>query len=459
MNIVVLNGSPKGEISVTVQYVKYIQQKFRQHDLKMLNVAHDILKIERDPEQFQHIIDQIRKADGVIWALPVYVMHVCSQYKRFIEMIWENGVQDAFKNKYTCVLTTAIHFIDHAPNIYMRGICEDLGMRYTEFYSAGMGELFIEEGRKALLKWADVFFSAIESGAPVYRATVPIVHSKFAYKPGKAAGGVETRRKKIVVIADIEDEKSNIARMVKRFAASFKDKVEIFNVGDIDIKGGCLGCMQCAFDNLCVYSDKDDFMDFFNTHMKNNDVVIFASDIKDRFLSSKIKMFWDRSFFNGHIPLYIGQQMGFIVSGPLAQLANLQEIMQTYIELMGANFTGVVTDEIGDSKQIDEMLDAFAGKCMDYAQHKYLRPKTFLGVGGQKVLRDLIWSRLRFPFVTDFRFYEEHGLFDFPQNDTSFIEKNQQMVEIIRDPKMKDVVRKMLNTEQAKRYAAVLETE
>ena len=459
MNIAVINGSPKGEISVTMQYVKFIQKKFPQHELKFFNVSHDILKIEKSPRQFGHIIDQVRKADGVMWAVPLYVFLVPSQYKRFIEMIFEQGVQDAFKDKYACVITTSVHFFDHTANSYMRGICDDLGMKFTEFFAADMDDLFIEERREALLKWADVFFSSIEFGTPCYRANVPIVHSKFAYKPGKAAGNVETRGQKILVLADIEDEKSNIARMVSRFTATFKDEIEVYNVREIDIKGGCLGCIQCGFDNKCAYGDKDDFMNFFNVHMRDKDVIIFAGAIKDRFFSSRLKMFWDRSFFNGHIPLFIERQIGFLVSGPLAQLHNMQEIMQAHAEMMEANLTGVVTDESADSGQIDEMLDALAEKCVDYAQHKYLRPRTFLGVGGHKIFRDELWARLRFPFTADFRFYEKHKMFDFPQDDVRYKEFSQQMIQMIQDPKMKEAVRKMIKTEMIRGYAKVVESK
>jgi hypothetical protein len=35
MKIVVLNGSPKGEYSVTLQYVHYIQKKFPGHEWKI----------------------------------------------------------------------------------------------------------------------------------------------------------------------------------------------------------------------------------------------------------------------------------------------------------------------------------------------------------------------------------------------------------------------------------------
>lgn len=459
MNIAVINGSPKGELSVTLQYVRFIQKKFPQHELKLFNVSHDIQKMEKDPHQFRHIIDEIAKADGVMWAFPLYVFLIPSQYKRFIEMIFENGMEDAFKDKYTCLITTSVHFFDHTAHNYMRGICDDLDMKFTESFSADMDDLFIEERRRVLLKWAEGFFSSIESRMPVYKANAPIIYNNFSYKPGKPIGHVEPRGKKILVLADIETERSNIARMVKRFAAAFKDGIEVYNVRDIDIRGGCLGCIQCGFDNICSYGDKDGFMEFFNAHMRDNDVVIFAGAIKERFFPSRLKMLWDRSFFKGHIPLQIGRQLGYLVSGPLAQLPNMQEVMQAEVEMSDANFAGVVTDESSNSRQIDEMLDAFAEKCVDYAQHKYIRPSTFLGVGGHKIFRDEIWSRLRFPFDADFHFYEEHGLFDFPQNDRRYMEHSRQMIEIIQDPKMRETVRKMIKTEMVKNYIKVVETK
>ena len=153
----------------------------------------------------------------------------------------------------------------------------------------------------------------------------------FVYKPGKTIKPVDTGGLKIRVLADM-DEKSNMANMVERFRKAFKQDIEVFNLRDIDMKGGCLGCIQCGFDNVCVYRDKDGFMEFFNSG-RDSDVTIFAGAIKDRFLSSRIKMFWDRSFFNGHIPTRIGKQVGYIISGPLSQLANLQEIMLAQAEI------------------------------------------------------------------------------------------------------------------------------
>jgi len=85
MKITVLNGSPKGKTSVTMQYVHFVQKAFPQHELNIINIAQRIRKIEKDEQTFQDIIEQIRSSDGVLWAFPLYILHVHAHYKRFIE--------------------------------------------------------------------------------------------------------------------------------------------------------------------------------------------------------------------------------------------------------------------------------------------------------------------------------------------------------------------------------------
>ena len=87
MKIIVFNGSPKGDVSVTMQYVHFIQKKFPQHELKILNISQRIEVIEREDKAFQEIISEVRSANGVLWAFPLYFFLVPSNFKRFIELI------------------------------------------------------------------------------------------------------------------------------------------------------------------------------------------------------------------------------------------------------------------------------------------------------------------------------------------------------------------------------------
>jgi hypothetical protein len=146
-------------------------------------------------------------------------------------------------------------------------------------------------------------------------------------------------------------------------------------------------------------------------------VLVFAGTIKDRYLASRWKLFFDRSFFYGHAPKYTGKQLGFIISGPLSQIPNLRQIFEAYAEGEHANLVDFVTDEYESSAEIDALLQSLAERLIRFANEGYMKPSTFLSVGGAKLFRDEIWGRLRPSFIADYRFYQEHGMLDFPQKD------------------------------------------
>ena len=85
MKVIVLNGSPKGELSVTMQYVHYLQKVFPENEFRFIAVAQKIKKLEADKNAFLQVIGEIATADAVLWAFPLYYLLVASQYKRFIE--------------------------------------------------------------------------------------------------------------------------------------------------------------------------------------------------------------------------------------------------------------------------------------------------------------------------------------------------------------------------------------
>jgi len=66
MKIIVLNGSPKGEDSITLQYVAYMRKHFPQHEFRIIHISQRIKKIERDLGTFQEIIDEVRSTDSVL---------------------------------------------------------------------------------------------------------------------------------------------------------------------------------------------------------------------------------------------------------------------------------------------------------------------------------------------------------------------------------------------------------
>jgi multimeric flavodoxin WrbA len=417
MKMVVLNGSPKGESSVTMQYVAFIQKRFPQHEFKIFHIAQKIKKIENDQDTLDAIIAEITAADGILWAFPLYVCLVHSQYKRFVELITERSIEYAFNGKHTAILTTSIHFFDHTAHNYLHGICDDLNMKFFASYSAEMQDLFKEKEREKLVDFSQNFFAAIDRDAPAAKVYSPVINENPEYYPGREQFQIPTQGQKVIVLTDAEEHNVNLNRMIGKFTASLNGLVEVVNLRNIDIKGSCLGCIHCGYNNTCVYSNKDGFIDFYNSKLKSADILIFAGTIRDRYLSSLWKTFFDRAFFNTHTPSLQGKQIGFIISGPLRQLPNLRQIFEAYTQWQQANLVSIVTDEHTDSGNIDILLQEMATRSVEYRRQQYSTPATFLGVGGSKIFRDEIWGNLRFPFEADHQFYKANGMYDFPQRD------------------------------------------
>jgi multimeric flavodoxin WrbA len=416
MKIIVLNGSPKGNLSVTLQYVHFIQKKFPQHELKIIHISKNIKKIERDENAFQEIIDEVRSSDGILWSFGLWILCVPAQYMRFIELISERGVEDAFKNKYAAVLTTSIHFFDHTAHNYMRAVCEDLNMKYAEALSPEMRDLAEERGREALIIFAENFFEAIEKKTVTSRLFKPLTFSDFVYQPSVPEERIDTRGKKAVILTDAYDSDTNLGKMIDRFRQSYSNEIEVIDLNDIDIRGACLGCMRCGYDYNCV--QKDGFTEFYNNRVRKADIIVFAGTVKGRYLSSKWKTFYDRAFFWNHTPSLVGKQMGYIISGPLSQNANLIQILEaSSTARQDAIHVDMITDECENSAEIDAQLQSLAERLISYSVKGYIKPQNFLGVGGHKIFRDDIWGRLRMIWQVDHRYFKKHGKYDFPQKD------------------------------------------
>ena len=436
MKITVLNGSPKGELSITLQYVHFLQKNFPQHELKVFHVSQRIKKLEKDEKALQEIIDAVRSSDGVLWAFGVFVLAAPSQYMRFIELISQRGVDDAFKNKYAAVLSTSIHFFDHAAHNYMRAVCEDLNMRFADALSLDIVDLMDKRRRQDLTTFTENFFEAIEKKFATARLFKPLTFNDYVYQPSFSESKIDTKGRNIVVLTDAYDSKSNLGKMIDRFKRSFATEVEVIDLNDIDIRGGCLGCMRCGYDHKCV--QKDGFVDFYNNRVRTADIIVFAGEVRGRYLSSKWKEFYDRAYFWNHTPSLVGKQLGYMISGPLSQTPNLIQILEASSTMrQDANHADIITDECENSAELDAQLQSFGERLVVYAEKGYVRPQNFLAVGGHKVFRDDFWGRLRMVWQADHRYYKKHGKYDFPQKDLKLWVFNPVMMSLSKIPKFR----------------------
>jgi len=416
VRIAVISGSPKGRDSATLRYVRFLQLNYPQADFQVEHVGQQIGKLEKNKAFFDSLIDRIKEADAVLWATPVYYFVVPSQLKRFIELVFERNKSAAFRDKPAASLTTSIHFFDHTAVRYLHAVSEDLGMHYSGSYTAEMNDLRRPREKRRLLSFGKIMLACFEKGsaASYCRTYPPSPAMSFVYRPEEPGVKIDPAGKKIVIVADLENPSANLAGMVKHFMVSFAEQPELINLADKDITLGCRGCLTCGAENRCFYDKRDSFREVFEGSVKKADILIIAGEIRDRFLSARLKRFMDRSFYMNHVPYFGGKQVGLIIAGPLGHNANIRDVLESYIRLHEGNLAGTVTDEADSSKEIDTLLDKLAADTIFLSGEGYLAPPSFPLVGGRKVFRDFIAGSGQLVFPADYRYYRENRFFDYP---------------------------------------------
>ena len=413
MKIAVLHGSPKGEMSVTLQYVRYLQKKMPKHAWSIEQTASQISKLERDIHAFEAIIAKVKEADIVLWSFPLYHLLVPSQMKRFIELVNEKGATDAFFGKYAAAIMTSIHYYDHTARNYIHAVSEDLGMRFSGAFTPAMDDLTSKETRRNLELFMRRTVDECEKKRALPVSFPRIDASSFSYHPQTPAAKTDASGLKVRIVYD-GSVSSNAGAMAERLQTLFDDAVTT-DISKTDIRGGCVGCLKCGSRNVCAYDGGDGFRPMFEKMVVDADVIFFVGTIRDRYLTSSFKQFFDRSFYRNHKAVFEGKQIGWLVSGPLGQIPNLRQIMEAYADVSRGNLAGIVTDESGDAAFIDGQIDALAERAVSFARSGYVAPSTFLGDGGRRLFRDEIWGGMRIVFAEDYRYYKKTGRFDFPQ--------------------------------------------
>lgn len=414
MKITVLNGSPKGKDSITLQSVRYLEKEYPQVQFQVFHVGSRIKKISREEREREKIVKAVEESQGVLWIFPVYVFLIPSQLKAFIELLFEKGCREAFQGKYGAVLMTSVHFYDTSAAEYMRGICHDLGMRYVGEHMAEMYDLLRPRQRKNLDDFAHQFFDTLTRGLPTEVFCQPIIRPVLDYEPGPLPEGEKGNRRQILLLTDEEGSVTNLGRMIKTFTSLMPCRVKVINISKINLKGGCLGCLRCGYDNSCHY--KDDMASLHEEYIAPAEALVFAGTIRDRYLSSRWKMFFDRYFYLGHTPYLRRKQMAFIFSGPLSQVPVLRNNMEALVQFNTGNLVGMVTDEYQASQEVTDLLRALGERLVQALERGQRKPVAFYGLACHLIFRDFIY-RYRGIFRADHLYYKKHNLYDYPRTN------------------------------------------
>lgn len=400
-NILIVNGSPKGNNSITLQTSKYLELLFPKLNFDYLNVGAQIRAFEKDVNLAK---EKLESTDLIVFSYPVYTFIAPYQLHRFIELLKESQIN--VRGKYATQISTSKHFYDWTAHRYIEDNAHDLGLKYVKGLSADMDDLTTKKGQKDAVDFFNHLLYQIENDI-FERCT-------FNYeKPNKVSvtlcKDAQTKDNgDIVVLTNCEDDDEQLKDMITLFIQKSPRKTRVINLREFPFKGGCLGCFNCASSGKCIY--KDNFDEFLRNDIQSAESIVFAFTIKDHSMGASFKLYDDRQFCNGHRTVTMGMPMGYLVSGNLSKEENLRIIMESRANVGGNYLAGVASDEFNPNQEIENLA-----KNIEYAlNNNYVPPQNFLGVGGMKIFRDLIWQMQGF-MKADHKFYKAHGQYDFPQ--------------------------------------------
>ncbi len=401
MKICVVNGSPKGKYSITLHTVLYMQKLHPEHEYTFLDAGAKIKLYEKD---FSEAKEALEAAELILFDYPVYTFIVPSQLHRFIELIKEQKVN--VKGKFATQISTSKHFYDVTAHNFIRDNCADLELRYIKGLSADMEDILSEKGQKEAAEFFKYVFFCVEKDVHEMLEK-PMVSAK--HMPVTIPEVAETKSDdEIVIVTDLAPEDHQLQDMIERFKAAFPMKSRVVNIHEFPFRGGCISCFNCAVDGTCIY--KDGFDKFLRENIQSGKAIVIAFSIKDHSMGSLFKTYDDRQFCNGHRTVTMGMPFGYLVSGDLSREENLKLIINSRAEVGGNFLAGIATDE----NDPDREIDALAKRLAYAVENKYVQPSNFMGVGGMKVFRDLIWL-MQGLMRADHKFYKSHGQYDFPQ--------------------------------------------
>ena len=422
MKILVLNGSPKGKYSITLQHTRYLEKLYPNHTFEVLNVGQKIKSLTKD---FASAREAIAKADVLLFSYPVYTFIAPCQLHKFIELLKGEGMD--LSSKYATQISTSKHFYDVTAHRYVQDNCADLGLRYIKGLSADMDDLLTEKGQMEAKDFFEFLCWSVENE---YFEAPSVAHTTFAKQPVTVPVCEGDKQGDVVILTDCEEENTQLAGMIARFQAVLPRKTRLINIREYPFNGGCLGCFGCAITGKCV--QKDGFDEYLRKEIQTAQSIVYAFTIKDHSMGERFKTYDDRNFCNGHRTVTIGMPVGYLVSGDLSKEENLRTIIEARAQV-GSNFlAGVATDEVNPDGEIDKLASTLA-----YAlERKYLPPQNFYGIGGMKIFRDLIWI-MQGMMRADHKFYKSHGQYDFPQKKFGMMLKMYLVGGLLANEKLK----------------------
>ncbi len=451
MNIVVINGSPRGKNSVTLQSILYLEKHFPSDKFDIINAGQQIKSFEKG-ERLDESMEIITSCDLLLFSYPVYTFLAPYQLHRFLELVKSHKDASRLEGIHATQITTSMHFFDMTAHNFVSENCADLGMKVIKGFSAEMNDLLSIKGRKQINNFWKFIQFAKENDVFGSAKKINIIND-FKYK--RSFGGNQKKEGyDTVIVTNYKENEISLINMIDDFRVLYPFKTRLINISEFPFSGGCLGCFNCASDGMCVY--KDNFDHFLRENIQKADSIIYAASIQDHSMGSFFKLYDDRQFCNGHRMMTMGMPIGYILSGNYSIESNLKQVIEGRSEVGHCFLAGVVTDESKSDKTVLNELTRLSNVLSYALENKFVFPQNFLGVGGMKIFRDLIYV-MQGLMKEDHKFYKKNGIYDFPQKQIAVKYRMKLAGLIMGSPSLRKRMGSRINKAILKPYKTVLE--
>lgn len=405
MKTVVFCGSPKGRNSVTLQTVRYLASRFSEDDFTVFFAGAGAGAALRNPAL---IAQELSDAALVLFAYPVYSFGPPSHVMKAVEEMKKTGLP--LSGKYCTQITTSMKVLDPLAHEWVERNARDLQLRIIPGLSAGQEDLASGTGAAD----ADAFWR--------------FVRASVCGKTERPAPVPDRNRFKTMIITDLAEEDTALAGMIKGFVEVYPYSAEIFNVREFAFRGGCLGCLRCAPEGRCVYTDG--FEQMFRSAHAGVDATVVAFSVRDHGIGSGLKRYFDRTYFNGHRAPENRSSIGYLVNGDLSSEPHLKTYLDAYTQFRHTRDCGTaVTGEGGAG------LAALAARIQYSLENDYLQPRNFYGEACVTMFRDIV-TEFRGVMRADYRYFRKHGLLDYAEGRTEMIRKSMQAGMLLSSPEL-----------------------
>ena len=405
MKTVVFCGSPKGVNSITLQTVRYLSVKFPEDEFSLFDVS---AASSVTDEGMRKIAAALEDADSVLFAYPVYSFGVPSQMMRAVEEMKARFLP--FAGKWCTQLTTSMKVLDPLAHEWVAQNAQDMGMRVVPGLSSGQEDLPTESGRaQAEAFWR--YFRAAAGG----RLDAP-------------AAADDPKRFRTLILADLQPDDHSLAEMIDAFRSVYPYETEICNVGELGLRGGCLGCLKCSPEGHCVYTDG--FEELFRSSHMEADATVVAFSVRNHGIGWRLKRYFDRTYFNGHRAPEKRSSIGYLVCGDMSQEDNLKTYLNAYTQFRHTRDCGICASSDGDGA-----VAALAARMQYSLENDYLLPRNFYGEACMTMFRDIV-TELRGVMRADYRYFRSHGLLNFSETRTERIKKSMQAGMLLSSPEL-----------------------